>query len=170
MRSMMRAIRPALSRIIASGLAAALFPIGAVAQSISLSGLDGQSAVVSAAEVAAMPHVTLTARVEGQTHAWRGVPLSDLLAKVGAPAGPALRGKELADVVLVQARDGYVVALALAETDPAVRKDQILLADSVDGHALPDTAGPFRLVVEGDQRGARLARMVSAITLRRVTP
>jgi hypothetical protein len=34
-----------------------------------------------------------------------------VLAKVGAPAGKAIRGVELADVVIVEARDGYKVAL-----------------------------------------------------------
>jgi len=59
------------------------------------------------------------------------------------------------------------VALSLADTDPLVRKDQIILADRADGAPLPDGLGPYRLVVEGDQRGARMARMVVSIALLR---
>ena len=117
-----------------------------------------------------MPHVTLTVSVEGKTHAYAGVPLAQLLARVGAPSGKALKGADLSDVVLVTAKDGYAVALALAETDPLVRKDQIILADAADGAPMPDGLGPYRLVVEGDQRGARLARMVVSIELRQLAP
>ena len=160
-------------RALQTGLAALLsaFAVGgAAAQDLKLIGLDGQTATLSAADIAALPHVSLTLTVEGKTASYKGVPLADILAKVGAPSGKALKGPELRDVVLVEAKDGYAVALALAETDPMVRKDQILLADSADGAPLPDGLGPYRLVVEGDQRGARLARMVTQIELKRLAP
>ena len=114
--------------------------------------------------------MTLTVTVEGRTTTYRGVPLSDILSKIGAPAGKALKGAELRDVVLVTAKDGYAVALALAETDGLVRRDQVILADEADRAALPATEGPYRLVVEGDQRGARLARVVTTIELRQLAP
>jgi DMSO/TMAO reductase YedYZ molybdopterin-dependent catalytic subunit len=81
-----------------------------------------------------------------------------------------LRGPALRDVVLVSAKDGYGVALALAETDPLFRKDRIILADAADGAPLPPGVGPYRLVIEGDQRGARLARMVTKVELRALAP
>jgi DMSO/TMAO reductase YedYZ molybdopterin-dependent catalytic subunit len=142
----------------------------ALAQDLTLRGLDGQTLRLTTEQIAALPHVSLTVTVEGKTNTYRGVPLAELLSRVGAPAGKALRGAELRDVVLVSAKDGYAVALALAETDALFREDQILLADAVDGASLPDGLGPYRLVVEGDQRGARLARMVTTIELRRLTP
>jgi hypothetical protein len=67
---------------------------------------------------------------------------------------------------MVTGRDGYAAALALTETDAGFRKDQILLADRADGQPLADTAGPYRLVVEGDLRAARCVRMVSSIEVR----
>ncbi len=140
------------------------------AQSLALKGPDGQAATLTAADIAALPHVTATIAIEGKSFTFRGVPLMDLLAKVGAPSGPALRGKALSDVVLVTCKDGYVVALALAETDPKMRANLVLLADQVDGKPLPDTAGPYRLVVEGDLRAARSARMVTGIAVRRLAP
>jgi hypothetical protein len=147
-----------------------LVPGLAAAQDLVLKGLAGQSVTVTPTELAAMPHVTLTVSVEGKTHTYAGVPLGQLLARVGAPAGKALKGADLSDVVLVTAKDGYAVALALAETDALVRKDQIILADAADGAPMPDGLGPYRLVVEGDQRGARLARMVVSIELRQLAP
>jgi hypothetical protein len=157
-----RALLLSLALILAPGLAAA--------QSLALKGLAGQSATVTPADLATMRHVTLTVSVEGKIHIYEGVPLTDLLARVGAPSGKALKGADLSDVVIVTAKDGYVVAVALAETDPLVRKDQIILADKADGAPLPDGLGPYRLVVEGDQRGARLARMVVSVELRQLAP
>jgi hypothetical protein len=160
----------AMRRALLLGLALILAPGVVVAQDLVLKGLGGQSVTVTATELAAMPHVTLTVSVEGKTHTYAGVPLTQLLARVGAPFGKALKGADLSDVVIVTAKDGYAVALALAETDPLVRKDQIILADQADGAAMPDGLGPYRLVVEGDQRGARLARMVVSIELRQLAP
>jgi len=152
------------------GLALILAPGLATAQDLALKGLAGQSDTVTPAKLAGMTHVTLTVSVEGKTHTYEGVPLTDLLARVGAPTGKALKGADLSDVVIVTAKDGYVVALALAETDPLVRKDHIILADMADGAPMPDGLGPYRLVVEGDQRGARLARMVVSIEVRQLAP
>jgi DMSO/TMAO reductase YedYZ molybdopterin-dependent catalytic subunit len=137
------------------------------AQNLTVTGLSGQAVTLTPAHIAALPHITLTVSVEGKTHTYEGVPLTDILAGVGAPEGKALKGADLADVVLVSAKDNYAVALSLADTDPLVRKDQVILADRADGAPLPDGIGPYRLVVEGDQRGARMARMVVSITLLR---
>lgn len=155
-------------RIAAVGLALGLLASPAWAQDLKLSGPDGQSASLAPADIAALPHVKLTVTIEGKTTAYDGVPLTQLLARVGAPAGKALRGPALRDVVLVTGKDGYAAAIALAETDPAFRKDQVLLADRADGQPLADAAGPYRLVVEGDLRGARCVRMVTAIEVRAV--
>lgn len=156
--------------IVAAALAIAFAAGTASAQDLKLIGLDGHAVVLSPAQIAALPHVALTVTVEGKTATYRGVPLADVLAQVGAPSGKDLKGPELRDVVLVSAKDGYGVAMALAETDALVRKDQIILADATDGGPLPDTQGPYRLVIEGDQRGARLARMVTQIELKRLAP
>jgi DMSO/TMAO reductase YedYZ molybdopterin-dependent catalytic subunit len=137
---------------------------GAAAQSVALRGPDGQTRSVSLAELAAMPHQSASlANEHGPAKRYEGVPLTTLLQSVGAPAGKTLRGPALADLVVVTASDGYRVVLALAETDPGVRTEKILLADRVEGAPLPPTEGPFRLVIEGDLRPVRSARMVTAI-------
>jgi len=149
-------------------LALMLVPSLAVGEDLKLRGLGGQSVTISPTELAALPHVTLTLSAEGKTHTYAGVPIAYLLQRIGAPSGKALKGADLSDVVLVTAKDGYAVALALADTDPLVRKDQILLADQADGAPMPNGVGPYRLVVEGDQRGARMARMVVSIEVRQL--
>jgi DMSO/TMAO reductase YedYZ molybdopterin-dependent catalytic subunit len=159
----MSKLRPLLSGL---ALLAALIVTPGLADDLRLTGPAGQIATLTAAEFAALPHVDLSVTLEGKTLAFQGVPLSILLAKVGAPQGETLRGKAMGDVVLVSAKDGYVVALALADTDAKMRKEQVILADRMNGAPLPDNAAPYRLVVEGDLRAARTARMVTAIAVR----
>jgi hypothetical protein len=150
---------------IACGLVAlGIWASGAGAQSVTLHGPDGRTRTLTAAEFAAMPHQSaMLASEHGPAKRYDGVPLTDLLQSVGAPAGKALRGPALADVVVVSASDGYRVALGLGETDAGVRPGKILLADRVEGVALPSNEGPFRLVIEGDLRPVRSVRMVTAI-------
>ena len=136
----------------------------ATAQSVSLIGPTGQQHTITAADLAAMPHQSaLVAGEKGPAKAYDGVPLTLLLQSVGAPAGKTLRGPALADMVVVTASDGYRVVLALADTDAGMRSEKVLLADRSNGAALGPTEGPFRLVVEGDLRPARAARMVKSI-------
>jgi hypothetical protein len=152
--------------IAAAGLFAAA---AAPAQSISLTGLAGEKAQLSAADIAALPHQAVTLQLEGKSEPCEGVPLSLILAKVGAPQGKALRGPEMADAIEVGAADGYHVALALAEADPLMRgADQVFLADRCSGGPIAPPEGPFRLVVLGDKRPARSARQVTSITLLRL--
>lgn len=143
-------------------LAAAL-PVAA--QQVTLRGTDGREAVVTAAEIAAMPHVAL--RGPGREAAvYEGVPLGALLGKVGAPQGAALKGQAFALAIVARAKDGYTTVLALAETDPATREGGVVLADRrADGPLKPEEA-PFRLIVGGDLRPARSARMIERIDLR----
>jgi hypothetical protein len=154
------------------GLAAIGFVAsGAGAQSVMLRGPEGQARSFSAAELAAMPHQSaILASEHGPAKRYDGVPLTVLLQSVGAPAGKALHGPALADLVVVTASDGYRIVLGLAETDPGVRTEKILLADRAEGAPLPASEGPFRLVIEGDLRPVRSARMVKAIRVQTAPP
>ena len=123
--------------------------------SVALVGLDGQKSTLTLPELDALPRVKINANEQGTAHVFEGALLGDVLAKVGAPAGKAIYGTELTDVVIVEARDGYKVALDLAGTDAAMRADRVILADRMDGSSLSADKGPFQLVVEGDLRPAR---------------
>jgi hypothetical protein len=144
-------------------LALCLAAAPAFAQTLSLKGPAGQTATVSEAELQTLPRVKFVFDAHGQKHEYEGVPLMDLLARVGVAADKPVGGKEMADVVLVTAADGYQVALGLAEADPKTRPNRIIVADRSDGAPLSAKEGPFKLVIEGDLRPARSARTVTSI-------
>ena len=141
----------------------ALVASPALAQTLRLIGPRGQAVTLTAADLASLPSVKFTFDAHGQKHDYEGPLLIDLLAKVGAPTGKALGGKALAHVVLVTSADGYRVALGLAEADPGTRPNRIIVADRADGQPLSGNEGPFKLVIEGDLRPARAARMVTDV-------
>lgn len=133
------------------------------AQDLTLKGPTGTTATFSAQQIAALPHVHFTFAAHGESHAFEGPLLIDLLAKVGTPTGKDIGGSGLANAVIVTARDGYRVVFGLAELDAATRPNRIIVADKSDGAALREKDGPFKLVVEGDLRPARSVRMVQSI-------
>lgn len=155
-------------RILIAAAVLALAASPAFAQSLALKGPDGQTATLSAADLAKLPRVKFTFDAHGQKHDYEGPLLIDVLAKVGVATGKPVGGKELASVVLVTASDGYRVALGLGEADPATRPNRIIVADRADGAPLAAKDGPFKLVVEGDLRPARSARMVTEIAVVRM--
>jgi len=144
-------------------LALAAGPAGA--QTLSLSGEGGQKTTVTAAQLVGMPRQHVQVTQHGEPHSYDGVLLSDLLAKVGAPHGEGIKGRELATVVRVSARDGYQVVVSLAETDAITRKGRMIVADREAGAPLKPGEGPFRLVIEDDLRPARSARQVERIEI-----
>ncbi len=134
---------------------------------VRLTGLDAQQYTLTLAELDALPRIKVSTRQHGVLHVFEGALLGDVLAKVGAPSGKAIRGAELVDIVIVEARDGYKVALDLAGTDSTMRADQVILANRMDGAPLEPEKGPFELIVEGDLRPSRAVHSVSAIRLER---
>lgn len=154
--------------LLAAALAFAAAP--AFAQTLTLQGPDGQTAALGAADLDKLPRMAFVFDAHGQKHEYAGPLLIDLLAGVGAPTGKALGGREMGDVVMVTAADGYQVALGLAEADPNTRANRIIVADRVDGAPLSAKEGPFKLVIEGDLRPARSARQVERIAVLRPQP
>jgi len=126
---------------------------------------EGKTTEIAAAELSRMAHQEVTAFDfhEKQSHVYSGVPVRDLLAKAGVEFGEKLRGKGLRLAVLARCRDHYDVVYALAEFDDAFSSRVILLVDRQDGQPLPDALGPLRVVVPGDRRSARWARMVTSL-------
>ena len=160
-----------IRRLLALGLGlAALAAAPAWAEDLKLTGAQGQAAVLTPADIAALPHVTLNVQIGGQAHIYQGVSLVEILRGVGAPYGVLMHGKAVSEAVIVTGRDGYTVVLSLAETDPGMRKETVILADSLDGKPLPDNLGPYRLVVDGDAHPSRSARMVTGIEVRSLAP
>jgi hypothetical protein len=122
-----------------------------------------QGLALDRAALAALPQTTITAAAHDEPASqWQGVALDEILRRAGAPLDKPLRGRSLAGYVRVTAADHYQVVFGLAELDPTLGHAKVILADQRDGKPLADD-GPFRLVVDGDQRPARWARNVIRI-------
>jgi hypothetical protein len=138
---------------------------------LALRGLDGKSVTLSPADLAALPHKTVTV-MNHHTNAsetYSGVALSDLLAKIGAPQGSDVKGKLFLLGVIATGTDNYSVLFALAETDPTIHTGDILVADQMNGQKL-DKDGAFKLVSTEEKRPARWVRNLNSISLVEVKP
>lgn len=114
------------------------------------------------------PHQTATI-FDHHTNAnetYSGVPLMDLLTRLGVPHGKDLTGKALANYIVATGADGYKSVVALAEIDPEFHPGQVLVCDAMDGKLLDAKAGPFRLVVTEDKRPARSVRNLVSIEVK----
>jgi hypothetical protein len=146
----------------------ALFCLSAaplLAQQILTVTFGKTNLTLTATQFAALPHseIKVMDPHEQKEHQYGGVSVRDLLSQAGVPAGDKLRGPALRDVVMVRSRDNYAVAFTLADFDAAFGGRNIVLADRVDGNPLPVNAGPLRLIVPGDEKAVRWARMVTTI-------
>lgn len=133
--------------------------------------VDGKPPVtLDSHALSAMPRASAdTAAIHHEPPAhWQGVALEDLLQRAGAPSGEQLRGHGLTTIVRVTASDNYQVVFSLGELDPLLGNEQVILADTQDGHPLTKD-GPFRLVVPGDKRPARWIHNVTTIEVTRST-
>ncbi|HUA91546.1 MAG TPA: molybdopterin-dependent oxidoreductase [Terracidiphilus sp.] len=121
-----------------------------------------QSAEWTPTTLASLPHTSITVYNEhakaNQTYS--GVPLIDLLTKLGVPDKP--RGKQFRLYVVASGADGYEVVYSLGEVTPDVHDGTVLVADSQDGKPLGDD-GPLKMVVTGEKRPARWVRNLAAI-------
>jgi hypothetical protein len=131
-------------------------PIGHSSITLSIAGLH------------ALPHTTVTVH-NPHTNAeesYSGVPLMDLLGRLGIPHGHDLHGKALSDYVVAEGSDGYRVTLALAEADPEFHSGQVIVADAMNGKPLDAKTGPFRLIVTEDKRPARSVHNLISIEVK----
>jgi hypothetical protein len=135
----------------------------ASAQEITVQNEAGVSVKMTAAEIAGIPHQEISVDDHGKTVRFEGAPLRLVLEKAGVTFGDSLRGKRLADCLLVEAADGYKAVIALPELDPGFTDRVILLADKADGRPLDSKEGPFRVIVPGERRMARWVRQVTAL-------
>lgn len=128
----------------------------------------GAQKTITPSQFQQMPHQTLSVKNphSNAVENYEGVSLHTLLDSMGVAAGEKLRGPELRKYILISAKDGYEVVMALPEADPMFQPNQILLADKMDGKPLNEKNGPLKLVVPEDRRPARWVRMVTKISVR----
>ncbi len=122
-------------------------------------------------EIGEMPHKTVNV-YNHHTRAnetYSGVPLADLLGKVGVPLGENVRGKLFLIGVVAEGTDHYGVLYALAEIDPSIHTGDVIVADSMDGQKLGKD-GIFKIVSTEEKRPARWVRNLASITVMEVKP
>ena len=120
------------------------------------------------ADLKAMPRTTVSVHNEHSKadETYAGVRLADLLSKMEAPLGHDLRGVALSGYIVATGSDGYVAVIALAEADPSFHSGEVIVADTMNGQALDEKSGPFKLVVTEDKRPARWVRNLVSIELK----
>lgn len=138
---------------------------------LKIQGLDGNSVTLSPEEFAALPHKTVSVfnSHSKANEQYAGVPLTDLLAKVGVPRGEQVKGKVFLTGIVAEGTDHYKVLYALAEVDPSIHAGDVVVADSVDGHKL-EKDGAFKMVSTEEKRPARWVRNLTSIAVIEVKP
>ena len=127
---------------------------------------DKGKQVLSRADLEALPHVKVTASEHASAPvSFEGVTLKSVLEKAGVTFGESMRGKQLANCLLVEAADGYRVVIALPELYPAFTDKQTVLAFLRDGKPLGEKEGPYRIVIPDEKRMARWVRQVTALKI-----
>jgi DMSO/TMAO reductase YedYZ molybdopterin-dependent catalytic subunit len=106
-------------------------------------------------DLAKMPRATATLTADGTTSTYEGVLLYDILVKAGWQFGRGMTGKPMASYLIATAKDGYQVIFALPEIDPQFSGAKVIIADKLDGAALPGPQQPFRIVAPQDKMHAR---------------
>lgn len=134
---------------------------------LRVSGAGGQSIELSAHDLDTMPRETANVVDEKGGHAsYEGVPVIEILRRVGAPTGHDMRGKAMTLYLLVSAADGYHAVFALAELDPDFGDRHIILVDRRDGKPLASNEGPFRIIAPEDKRHARWVRDITSLSIK----
>ena len=138
---------------------------------LTIKTYDGKTLTVSPEELAALPHksVSVFNAHSKANETYSGVPLADLLGKVGVPLGESVRGKLFVTGVVASGTDGYGVLYSLAEVDPSIHTGDVIVADTLDGKKL-DKDGAFKMVSSEERRPARWVRNLTSISVVKVEP
>jgi hypothetical protein len=126
----------------------------------------GAPRTVSLDQLGAYPRVTQrvtqkTSRGE-ETTEWSGPLLWDVLTSAGL-VDPAKHGEHPHLMLRATGRDGYTVAVAIAELSADFAGAPVIIADHMNGTLLPRQS--LRLIVPGDRRAGRSVRDLTRITV-----
>lgn len=130
-------------------------PNNVAAPVLTVAGAVPTPLSLTAEDLDKMPRATATLTADGGASTYEGVLLYDILVKAGWQFGRAMTGKPMASYLLATGKDGYQVVFALAEIDPQFSGAKVIIADKVDGAALPGREQPFRIVAPEDKMHAR---------------
>jgi hypothetical protein len=123
--------------------------------------------MITPAELRAMPHSTVIGRNPdtNSKEVFKGVRLSELLMRFGAPLGTEFRDVALVNYLVASGGSNQVV-FSLAEVDPSMQSGEVLVADELNGKPLDSGSGPFMLVVAKDKHRNRWVTKLNSIAIR----
>ncbi|MEP7382911.1 MAG: molybdopterin-dependent oxidoreductase [Gemmatimonadota bacterium] len=151
-------------------LLVALVAVAEAQASLRVEASTGPARTYTRAALEAMSSDTMRAAGPHTTSAtYRVVPLQRLLAESGLVLD-SIRGRDLGQVVIAEARDGYQVVFSLGELAPSLGARTVFVAFRRDGIPIPAEDGPFRLVVPDDMRGSRSIRQLERLRVVTVAP
>jgi DMSO/TMAO reductase YedYZ molybdopterin-dependent catalytic subunit len=141
---------------------------------IEFRGLFAQEGAMTLADLQDLPTETIETTFISEDgaevqHTYTGVRLWDVLQQAELIFDAELPEDSLHKYIVLTARDGYVVVIALADIDPSVGARPYLLAWMEDGEMLSEEQGPVRLVAPGDLTEARYIFGIASIEVRDVT-
>jgi len=114
--------------------------------------------------LAGLPRKQIKTSIHGRNELYEGIAVSDLLKKAGVSLDEAgSKSDRVARYVTVTGADGYRAVLAIAEVDPHLTDQVVLLAERIDGALFSPTDGPLRLITPMDRRHRRWVRQVVKI-------
>lgn len=142
----------------------------ATAARLTIGGAVSTPLMLTREDLKKMPRKTVSVvnAHNNKIEVYEGVLVEDLLNRAGVPQGENLRGAALATYVMFEAEDGYRVLFSIAELDSGIVDSSVIVADTMDGAALPPKQGPLRLVAPREKRPARWVRMLKSIMVTRV--
>lgn len=171
-RHLFRVVACTAGALFLSYAASAQTPAAAAATApatLTIAGSVRTPLTLTPAELGQMPRTRVEVNGEdGRKVQYEGVLVAELLKRAGAPLGSELRGDALTTYVLASASDGYQVVFSLAELDPAMTGNEVIIADTVDGKPLFAYQGPLRIVAPKDARPARSIRMLQRLEVVRL--
>jgi hypothetical protein len=134
---------------------------------LTVRGAEGRESQLTVNDLCKLKRTSVRAKDEkGIESVWEGAALHDVLKAASVELGTAIRGKALANFLLVEARDGYRAVFALPELDPGFTDLVVLLAHQRDGRPMDEHEGVLRIIVPHEKRHARWVRQVVSISVR----
>jgi DMSO/TMAO reductase YedYZ molybdopterin-dependent catalytic subunit len=138
---------------------------------IEFRGLFAQPGSLTLADLQALPTETIETPFISDAgdevqHAYTGVRLWNVLQLAGLTLDTEQPEDSLHKYIVLTAKDGYVVVIALAEIDPSFGARPYLLAWMEDGEMLSGDRNPIRLVVPGDRTEGRNIWGIASIEVR----
>jgi hypothetical protein len=135
-------------------------------QQLTVQVEPGKQVILHRSDLDALPRVKVNAAEHGSSSVeFEGVSLRSVLEKGGVSFGESMKGKRLANCLLIEAADGYRAVIALPEMDPAFTDKQIVLAFLRDGKPLNEKEGRYRVVIPDEKRMARWVRQVTTLKI-----